>query len=125
MKKEKRDKHLTDGFLSQGFDYNGVHYKPLTAQSLLILQKVNSPIYTGERTDELWLQVVLEYMYVTSKPVKEILKATENWEETILEYADNFQQSDLIKIGEIINSVLEQTSSAIVETRGDEDTEKK
>lgn len=125
MRKDKREKNLTDGFLFQGFDYKGVHYKPLTAQSLLILQKVNSPIYTGERTDELWLQVVLEYMFVTSKPIKEILKATESWEESILEYADNFQQNDLVKIGEIINKVLEQTSSAIVETRGDDDPEKK
>lgn len=125
MKQEKRDKQLTDGFLFSGFEYNGIHYKPLTAQSLLILQKVNSPIYTGINASELWLQTVLEYMFVTSKPIKELLKAIPNWDECILEFADGFAHNDLLEIGKIINEILEQTSAAIVETRSEDTDEKK
>jgi hypothetical protein len=124
MRRKNREQKLNDGFLFDGFDFKGVHYKPLTAQSLLVLQRVNSPIYTGANESN-WLETILHYLFVTSKPIKELLKATESWDESILEFADEFQHQDLLEVGNIINEVLEQSAAAIVETRDDDDGGKK
>lgn len=111
-----RDKKLVSGFLSQGFEFNGVTYKPLTARTLLLLEKANSPFFHGGGTQ---LKGLLDFLFVSSNDSKTVLNAinSESWEETIMDFADSFTSEDLTNLGNMVNESNENVSAALVEVR--------
>ena len=122
--KEKLEAKLTNGFLYEGFEHNGVEYKPLTARSMVFLAKIGSSIYTGQGDDSDELTSILEYMFAVSKTTKELTQAMDSWQETLFDYAEQFSPDDLLMIGEIISKDLDNSTAAIVEAREDIDEKK-
>ena len=119
-----RDKHLVSGFLSQGFEFKGITYKPLTARTLLLLEKAQSPFFHGGGNQ---LQGLLDFLYVSSNDSKTVLNAinSDSWEEILMEYADNFTSQDLTDLGNMVNEQNENVSAALVEVRETGNTKKK
>jgi len=112
---ETRDSKIVSGFLTQGFSFNGVHYKPISARTLLLLEKVSSPFYFGGNQ----LQGLIDFLYVSSHDSKEILSLINSgdWESSILDYAETFTSSDLEALGKLVDASNEDASAAIVEVR--------
>ena len=114
-----RDEKLTGGFLNAGFSFKNYEFKPLTAQTLLILEKVKSPFFTGEGSD---MRGLLDYLLASSKETKELLPLTRDadaWELAVMEFAGTFTQEDLEELGELVAGITEEATSAVVEVRDD------
>jgi len=119
-----RDVSLVAGFLSDGFSFKGTHYKPLTAQTLLILERVKSPFFTGE---DLGVRGLLDFLFVSSHSASDVLpllKDADAWELAILEFAAAFSAQDLEELGHLVAESNEQVAAAVVEAR-EEGTKKK
>jgi len=119
-----REQKLVSGFLSNGFEFKGVNYRPLTARTLLLLEKAQSPFYHGGGTQ---LQGLLDFLFVSSNDSKKVLNAinSDSWEETLMEYAEGFTSQDLKDLGDMVNEQNETVSAALVEVRDTGNTKKK
>jgi hypothetical protein len=109
-----RDTKIVNGILSEGFEFKGVHYRPISARSLLFLEKVKSPYYLGG--DQ--LRGLLDFLFISSKETKDILKACNtDWDEAIMEFAEQFSMDDLAELGKIVDNENDEAASAVVEVR--------
>lgn len=118
--KDRKEK-IVSGFLDSGFSHKGIDYKPITARTLLLLERCQSPYYFGGNQ----LRGLLDVLYIGSHDSKTVLAAmNDSWEETILEYAENFTTEDLTSLGSIVNIANENCSASVVEAR-DDGTKKK
>ena len=121
--KQDRNTKLVSGFLANGFDFKNTHYNPITARTLILLEKCKSPYYFGG--DQ--LKGLLDVLYISSHDSKSILSSINNeeWEELIIDFADQFTPSDLEALGNLINTANEDASAAVVEIKDSEVTKKK
>jgi hypothetical protein len=111
---KNRDEKIVNGILSNGFEFKGVHYRPISARSLLFLEKVKSPYYVGG--DQ--LRGLLDFLFISSKESKDILKAINtDWDEAIMEFADEFSMEDLTELSKIVGDQGDDAASAVVEVR--------
>lgn len=118
---KNRDEQIVNGILSAGFEFKGVAYRPISARSLLFLQRVKSPYYVGG--DQ--LRGLLDFLFISSKETKDILKACNtDWDEAIMDFAEQFTMDDLAELGNIVNEQNDNAASAVVEVR-DKATDKK
>jgi hypothetical protein len=109
-----RDTKIVNGILTEGFEFKGVHYRPISARSLLFLEKVKSPYYFGG--DQ--LRGLLDFLFISSKETKDILKAfNDDWDEAIMNFAEEFTMDDPTKLGNIVNEQGDDAASAVVEVR--------
>jgi hypothetical protein len=114
-----RDNQLVAGFLSDGFTFKGTHYKPLTAQTLLILEKVKSPFFTGE---DLGVRGLLDFLFVSSRSAADVLSLTRDadaWELAVLEFAAGLTSQDLEALGHLVAESNENVAAAVVEASGE------
>lgn len=112
-----RDQKLNAGFLQDGFEFKQVHYKPLTAQTLIILERVASPFFTGA---DQGVRGLLDFLFVSSRPAREILPLTrdaDSWDLAVLSFAEGFTASDLEALGTLVAESNENVSAAVVEVR--------
>lgn len=121
-KKETRDEKLIRGYLNNGFTFKGVHYKPLSARTLLLLERVQSPFYHGGNN----LKGLIDFLYISSHDSADVLKLIndDTFEAVIYDFADTFSPEDLNDLGEIVSKQNEDIGAAMVEVRND-DSEKK
>lgn len=119
-------KEKLEAFLDTGFHYKDKTFKPLTAMGLLLLERVESPFYSGEGDG---IASVLDYLYVTdsnnkTKDLVKISKNKEGWEDSVLEYADQFDAVDIKKLSLLVAESAKKLSETMVEVESVEgDTE--
>lgn len=119
---KNRDEQILNGILSDGFEFKGVKYRPISARSLLFLEKVKSPYYIGG--DQ--LRGLLDFLFISSKETKDILKACNtDWDEAIMEFAEQFSMEDLKELGEIVNAQGDDAAAAVIEVRNKATDKKK
>ena len=117
-------KKKIEAFVDTGFEFNGRKYKPLTAMGLLILEKVESPFYNGNDDG---MRSVIDFLYVTdadNKPAEllQVSKSQDTWEEVVLEYADQFQASELKQLAKLVaESATKLTESMVEVEEGDDE----
>jgi hypothetical protein len=111
---KNRDEQIVNGILSNGFEFKGEKYRPISARSLLFLERVKSPYYVGG--DQ--LRGLLDFLFISSKESREILKAINtDWDEAIMEFADGFSMEDLTELSKIVGEQGDDAASAVVEIR--------
>ena len=116
-----RDTQIVNGILSEGFQFKGVHYRPISARSLLFLERVKSPYYVGG--DQ--LRGLLDFLFISSKETKDILKAINtDWDEAIMEFAEGFSMDDLNELSKIVEEENDNAAAAVVEARDKGDKKK-
>jgi hypothetical protein len=110
-----RDKRIVNGFLAAGFDFKGISYRPLTARTLLLLEKAGSPFYFGG--DQ--LRGLLDLLFISSHDSREILAAIngEAFDEVILDYAETFSPDDLNELGQLVDRSNADAAAAVVEVK--------
>ncbi|WP_035606200.1 hypothetical protein [Haloferula sp. BvORR071] len=119
-----RTDSLVAGFLQSGFEFKGTFYRALTAQTLLILEKVRSPFFTGN--DE-GVRGLLDFLFVASHSAKQVLpllRDQDAWDLAVLEFAEGFSAGDLEELGALVSESNENVAAAVVEAR-EEGTKKK
>jgi hypothetical protein len=107
----------TASFLNTGFEFKGISYKALTAQTLLILERVKSPFFTGE---DAGVRGLLDYLFATSQETRVLLplaRSKDDWEMSVLEFAEQFTADDLEELGQIVSEASEEIASAVVEAK--------
>lgn len=120
-----RAESLVAGFLQSGFDFKGTSYKALTAQTLLILERVKSPFFTGE---DQGVRGLLDFLFVSSHSAKEalpLMRDQDQWDLAILEFAEQFTAADLEELGALVSESNENIAAAVVEAREESGTKKK
>lgn len=116
-----RNDKLISGFLDSGFDFKGIHYNPISARTLLLLERCKSPYYFGGNQ----LRGLLDCLYICSHSSKEVLAVSpDDWEVMILDYADSFATEDLTELGDIVNKSNEDSAAAVVEVRNNDGKKK-
>jgi hypothetical protein len=116
----KREEKIVNAITDSGFEYKGREYKPLTTRTLLILEKFKSTFYVGG--DQ--LRGLMDYLYVACHDPKVINRfTTEQWEDGILDFAEEFSPEDLKTLSELVKTANDDSASTIVEVR--EESEKK
>lgn len=120
---KKREQKLVNGYNNNGFDFKGVHYKPLSLRTLSILEQVRSA-YISEFGGELFS--LLEFLYISSTKSNEIFRVIKagEWEDTIYEFGEGFNPKDLEEISKLIAEQSDDAGAAIVEIRGDTNEKK-
>lgn len=110
-----RDKKLVSGFLSTGFEYKGVEYKPLTTRTLMALEAANSPFYFGGSD----LKGVMDLLFVSCNPSKDILDSIRSgtFDELVWDFAEGFTPEDISNLKELITKQNEDAAAALVEVR--------
>lgn len=109
-----RDEKIVNAVTSEGFTYKGVLYKALTPRGLLLLEKHKSPFYTGGNA----LKGLFDYLYVCSQDPKKIQAiSTDDWDDVIYDYADQFNQYDLSELGRLSQEFNDLQSSTIIEAK--------
>jgi hypothetical protein len=121
LKTDSRQKRLDDGQAYEGFDFKGIHHKPLTAAALKFLQRINSPLYTSNFENYPEVDIVLEYLFATSSTPKELGEAANKWDELQFEFANNYTVKDLSDplIAESIVRDIGNQNAATIEVRTD------
>jgi hypothetical protein len=121
--RNKRDSKIVNGFLNEGFEFKGVHYKPLSARTLLLLEKAKSPFYFGG--DQ--LRGLLDWLFISSNESSVILNAIrdDEYDSLIMDFAETFSTEDIETLGELMNESNEDAASAIVDIKESKDTAKK
>jgi len=124
MKKDTRDRQITRGFLATGFEFNDMHFKPLTGRTLLLLEMADSPFFVGGGGS---MKQLLDVLYVSHEDCNIVTKAINeaNFSEKVMDFAENFTMDDLNKLGEIVNTMNEDAAAAIVEVREDSTKKKR
>lgn len=119
----KRDTQIVNGILSDGFEFKGMHFKPMSARILIMLEKAKSPFYFGG--DQ--LRGLLDFLFISSQETRDVLKAlnTDTFEEAVMEFAELFSPGDLQELSKIIEKQNEDSSSAVVEVREKDSGKKK
>jgi len=114
--KKTREEKINNAITSDGFVYKGVHYKPMSVRTLLLFEKYKSPFFYGG--DQ--LRGLMDFLYISSHDPKQVAKIPlEQWDDTILDYADNFTADDLVTLGQMAEQSSENNAASIVEVRND------
>jgi hypothetical protein len=109
-----RDTKIVNGILTEGFEFKGIHYRPISARSLILLEKVKSPYYLGG--DQ--VRGLLDFLFISSKETKDILKAfNDDWDVAIMDFAEEFTMEDLSELSKIVNDQGDDAAAAVVEVR--------
>lgn len=111
----KRDNQRVNGILSNGFEFKGITFKPMSARILLQLEKAKSPFYHGGDH----LRGLLDFLFIASNESREVLKALngDTWEETIMDFADQFTADDLQELTAIVEEQNQDASAAVVKVK--------
>lgn len=116
----KRKENIIESFDDGGFDFKGIHYKPMSLRTLRLLERVDSPFFNGESG----ISGIIDFLFISSHETKQVLSISKDeWEATMIDYSERFTLQDLEELTKIVNYKIEQSSDAIVEVR--EDGEKK
>ena len=107
-----------DSFLDEGFEYKGRKFTPLTAMGMIILERVESPFYTGK--EDGGLESVLDYLYVCDsdndrKELVRLSRNTDDWRDEVLEYADQYSAQDLKNLSVLVSESAQKLTSTLVE----------
>jgi len=117
----KRKERQTNSFLGSGFEYKGMNFRPLTGMMLLALEKAKSPYFQTDN-DAHGARILLDFLLVTSLTAAEahkLSKDPEVWELAVFELADQFTQSDLEELGQLIAEMQAEINDSVVEARGE------
>jgi len=112
-------------FLDEGFTFKGTHYRPLTARTLLLLEKAKSPFFTGE---EAGARGLLDFLFVSSRPSADVLPLLRNADDfdlAVLDFADQFTAVDLEELGRLVAEGNEHVAASIVEAEPEKGARKK
>lgn len=102
-------------FLNEGFEFKGRRYKALTAQTLIILESVKSPFYTGE---DKGVKGLLDFLFVSSREAREVLALTKDLDAfnlAVLDFASDFSAADLDELGKIVAEQNAAVAAVVVE----------
>jgi len=94
-------------------NYKNTEYRKLTASDISILTSVKSPAITGGDNE---IEALLDYLFVTSHGIKELIKAKKSWQESVLIWGSQFSTDDLTQLGELMTNDLTEISESQVET---------
>jgi len=91
--------------------------RKLTASDISILTDVNSPLLFGGEND---IRNLLDYIFVTSTPIKQLIKAKKDWEAHVLTMGAKISQEDLEAFMETMGEDLNDIKDAEVEVEPSE-----
>jgi hypothetical protein len=112
-------------FLDDGFSFKGVTYRPLTARTLLLLERAKSPFFTGE---DAGARGLLDFLFVSSRDsaaVLPLLRESDAWDLAVLDFADQFTAADLEELGRLVAEGNEHVAASIVEAQPEKGARKK
>ncbi len=110
---ETREEKQVRGFLNDGFTYKDTYFRPMTTRTLLLLERVKSPYYSGG--DQ--IRGMMEFLFISSTDSKEIVKLITNdeFESAVLDFSEQYEVSDVEHLAKLIQSNSEDASSTLVE----------
>jgi hypothetical protein len=112
-------------FLDDGFTFKGTQYRPLTARTLLLLERAKSPFFTGE---EAGARGLLDFLFVSSRSSADVLplmRDPDAWDLAVLDFADQFSAADLEELGRLVAEGNEHVATSIVEAQPEKGARKK
>lgn len=118
-----RQELRSGAFLQAEFEFKGLTVKPITARTLLLLEKMKSPFYFGGEQ----LKGLIDVIYVCSRPASDVLRQINNntIEEAIYDFADTFSAEDLNALNEIVTNTNNEVAATVVELVEGNSDEKK
>ena len=116
-----REEKITDAVTNEGFYFKDVHYKPVTTRMLMLLEKFKSPYYVGG--DQ--LKGLMDLLFICTSDLKLIQRYnSEEFDDAVYEFADNFTAEDLEALGKITKEKEKIDTATIVEVRSSSDKKK-
>jgi len=83
--------------------------RKLTLADFGILEKVGSPLISGENKP---MQSVIDFAYLTTRPVDEALEAMDNWDKVVLKYASEIGVEEMEQFTEEMTKSFNEIYSA-------------
>ncbi len=110
---ETREEKQVRGFLNEGFTYKDTYFRPMTTRTLLILENVKSPYFSGG--DQ--IRGMMEFLFISSTDSKEIIKLIreDNFDAAVLDFSEQYEVSDVEHLANLMQTNNEDASSALVE----------
>tara|TARA_R110000851_G_scaffold74848_5_gene165088 strand:+ start:540 stop:869 length:330 start_codon:yes stop_codon:yes gene_type:complete len=100
-------------------EYKGVTFTKPSISKLSLIQKNSKNLDEGDL-----IAILCTYLYICAHTVKQVVKV-KDFENTVLEWCDQFDESDLESLGEIVNRFnnnIEEEEFEVVEDKNkDED----
>lgn len=99
-------------------EYKDLTIRPLTAATLSLLQRVKSPLASGDLES---IDAVMDYIYVSSQPLKVCKKSAQgDWRDKVTDFADQFTMEDIAELSKILNGDVEEINESVVDTKEDD-----
>jgi len=111
-----KNKKLQKSFANDGFDFDDIHYRPMTMATLSILEMVDSPFFADDDGGN--VRGMMDYLFVHSIPVKDarkLSKSKEAWEDAVFDFGDGFSAAELEKLSELISEQNDMIAETVVE----------
>jgi len=116
-----REEKITDAVTNEGFHFKDIHYKPVTTRMLMLLEKFKSPYYVGG--DQ--LKGLMDLLFICTSDLKLIQRYnSEEFDDAVYEFADNFTAEDLAALGKITKENEKIDTATIVEVRASDNKKK-
>lgn len=125
------DKRKLELFMAEGDTLHGFNIRPLTAGSIAILTKVNSPFFKdSEKTEYENYKSILDFAYVHMEDIKKVIKTSNNkelFDESVEEFGFQFDQNFINDLMGVITKRMEDlaVSSFEVQEELEEEDKKK
>jgi hypothetical protein len=106
---------MNDPLIYTGFEFKGTFYKALNGSTLKLLEKIQSPFFTGEGSD---MEGLLDFLFVHSQPIKVVNRwcnDKEGFSDAVAEFGEQFGIKDLQELAELVKQGSDVLTSAIVE----------
>lgn len=121
---EKRKLEL---FITNEDVINDLIVRPITAGSIAILTKVESPLLKDEQKSKYEsYKAILDFAFCHIAPIKDVIKASNNnWNESVEEFSFQLDQGCITKIGALIAKRLNDISDSGFDVQQDLSGDKK
>jgi len=126
---EERDSAVKDSLINGIKLFKGLKLRPVTLSTLAILEKLKSPLVTGEEGDNviealifLWIQSE-EISKVRAATLTSTLDSRISIENRALELGDKIEISDMNEIIDLVTDMMNESQQTKVQQVPNEDTE--
>lgn len=109
-----------EAFIEDGFEYAGMKFRPMSATTLLLLEIVESPFFTGEGSA---MRGLLDYLLIQSMPVAEARKLVKNpdrFEEAVMDFGEKFTTEQLKELDAMVSEASEAAVASVAEPESSE-----
>jgi len=121
----RQPKKVVEAFTATGIQIGKLHLHEFTAATLLIMQKINSPLI-GTDKSKMTDMDILNLVFILAHPAQESYRLLVGgkivFEEAVIKFADEISIKDIQSVGSAINKLFERAMST---APGSSSTEKK